>query len=116
MKLTIKRDQSDVKGFFGGHKGVSFKIFGQCHISADEKALIERYKVGDYTLAEHTFPGKDSETTFITVNSLVQGTTHQARAISHLLQLEEKLKEGCSNLKAMLTVMSTFGGEEEFEI
>jgi hypothetical protein len=53
MKLTIRRNQADVKGLFGGHKGVRFSLFGRVQVSTDENALIERYKVGDYALADY---------------------------------------------------------------
>ena len=54
VKLVIRRNQADVKGLFGGHKGVSFSLFGKCAVSDPERALIDKYKVGDYILASYT--------------------------------------------------------------
>ncbi|HEY4258297.1 MAG TPA: hypothetical protein VGM66_13875 [Candidatus Udaeobacter sp.] len=118
MKLTIRRNQSDVKGMFGGHKGVKFSLFGKCDVSEGEKALIEKYKVGEYQLAEYKIKLKngDSIDFNITVNGIITGKHVETDDISELQKLEESMKEGCRNLKEMLAVMTTFGGEEIFEI
>ena len=117
MKLTIRRNQSDVKGLFGGHKGVSFALFAQVAIKPEEKALIERYKVGDYVLAQREIKiGNNMVPHNVTVNGLINGTTTNTDSIAMLQQLEADIKEGCQNLKTMLSVMATFGGEETVEI
>ena len=117
MKLTIRRNQSDVKGVFGGHKGVSFALYAKVDISSDEKALIERYKVGEYTLAHRELKiGKEMVPFNLTVIKLLNGDTTNTDSIVTLRQLEEDIKEGCRNLKNMLSVMETFGGEETIEI
>ncbi len=117
MKLTIRRNQADVKGMFGGHKGVSFSLFGKCAVSDAERALIDKYKVGDYILASYAVPTRGEPIEFkITVNSLISGTTHNAGDIDTLLKLEEEMKTGCNNLKNLLMIMSSFGGEQTFEI
>jgi hypothetical protein len=36
--------------------------------------------------------------------------------VTELLELEEKIKEACKNLKILLAVMASFGGEEVIEI
>ncbi len=116
MKLVIRRNQADVKGLFGGHKGVSFSLFGQCAVSESERALIERYKVGEYILASYTAGGREPIEFHIRVNGLISGTTHQTNDIETLLKLEEEMKSGCNNLKNLLLVMASFGGEQAFEI
>lgn len=119
MKLTIKKDQADVKGMFGGHKGVSFKLAAKCEIGDAERQLIEKYKVGDMTVASRmSSVGNKGETreVRVSVNDLIQGSNHQTDDLGELQSLEEQLKSGCLNLKVMLKVMSTFGGEEVFEI
>lgn len=118
MKLTIRRNQADVKGMFGGHKGVSFSLFGKCAVSDAERALIDKYKVGDYILASYSVPtGRSEPIEFrITVNNLISGTTNNANDIDTLLKLEEEMKTGCNNLKNLLMVMNSFGGEQVFEI
>jgi hypothetical protein len=119
MKLTIKRNQADQKGIFGGHKGVNFTLYSRAELTRDERALIERYKVGDHILAEYALQPKGAvrPTEYrITVNRLATGTTDTTDSIGTLLDLESAIKEGCRNLKSLLEVMSTFGGEEVIEI
>lgn len=118
MKLTIKRDQADVKGIFGGHKGVSFSLYAKADITDDERALIERYKVNDYILASYELPikGSESQGFNLSVDRLTRGATTETSSISALLELEEKIKSGCQNLKSLIEVMKTFGGEEVIEI
>lgn len=117
MKLTVRRNQSDVKGFLGGHKGVRFSLTGQVAVSDEDRALIDRYKVGEYILAEYEgHIGKETLTFHVSVNNLINGKSVETDSIKTLLELEEKLKEGCANLKNLLVVMASFGGEETFEI
>lgn len=119
MKLTIKRNQADQKGFFGGHKGVNFSLYSKADLTTEERALIERYKVGDQILADYTWrPRGGGEQVYvnITVNTLANGTTNTTDSITTLLDLEAAIKVGCQNLKNLLRVMSTFGGQEEIEI
>ena len=117
MKLVIRRNQADVKGLFGGHKGVRFSLFGQVGVTDAERALIERYKVGEYTLADYELRlSKETITFHVSINDLMNGKSVETDSISTLLELEGKLKEGCLNLKNLLQVMTTFGGEEVVEV
>lgn len=120
MKLTIKRNQAEVKGLFGGHKGVRFNLFAKTDISEEENALIKKYMVGDYVLATYEdklgLIEKKDVTLSITVNGLVSGKTVELENIAALLALEDTIKASCANLKTLLKVMSTFGGEEIFDI
>jgi len=116
MRLIIKRNQADVKGLLGGHKGVRFALTGRCDIGEQEKSLIGRYKVGNHVLAHYALKGKDHDFTFtLTVDEIVAGKTVETQDIKTLLQLEEAMKDGCASLKRLLIVMATFGGEEVFE-
>jgi hypothetical protein len=118
MKLIVKRNQADQKGFFGGHKGVNFVLYGRAELSSDERAMIERYKVGDYVLGECEVRPKGGESTKVTisVNDIANGKTVEAGSVNTLRELEDTIKTGCQNLKALLELMATFGGEEVFEI
>lgn len=119
MKLTIKRNQADVKGLFGGHKGVNFSLHGRVEVTEAEKALISKYKVGDYILASYERPtkGTDQNISFhITTNDIINGKSVEIGNINTLLELEEAMKSGCKNLKGLLEVMSTFGGEQVIDI
>jgi len=118
MKLIIRRNQADVKGFFGGHKGVRFSLYAQVQISDEEKALINRYKVGDYILAEYELSfGRDKVYRFTwSVDDLIRGKSVETDDIGTLLKLEESVKRGCVSLKTLLEVMKTFGGEEVIDV
>lgn len=118
MKLSISRNQSDVKGFFGGHKGVMFKLTAKAAITNEERALIERYKVSSYVLVSYNLKNAkgDQVEQFVTVQALIDGLSVDTDSVQTLLELEKKCKESCQNLKDLLSVMSTFGGQEVFEI
>ena len=118
MKLTIRRNQSQKTGLFGGNKGALFELYGKCSVGESERALIAKYKVENYELATYKLveQGEEAIERYITVNDLLNGQTITTKSIGTLLNLEEKMKDGCGNLKALLTVMATFGGEESFEI
>ena len=88
MKLIIRRNQADVKGLFGGHKGVRFSLYAQVQISDEEKALINRYKVGDYILAKYELKlGKDIVRFTWSVNDLIRGKQEETDDIGTLLEL-----------------------------
>lgn len=117
MKLEIWRDQSDVKGLFGGHKGVSFKLITRVQVSDAEKRLIEKYKVGDDTLVSYELPGRREMLNFtISINQMLAGYTVNTMDIATLMDVEEAIKSKCRNLKNWLGVMATFGGYEVVEI
>ena len=117
MKLTVKRDQSDIKGFFGGHKGVSFKLHYKCDIEPAERLLIEKYKIGEDIIESfESGTGDNKYKINITVNHLTRGNFEQTRNLGDLQSLEEKVVRACQQLKLALKVMSTFGGEETYEI
>jgi len=114
MKLIIKRDQKVQKGIFGGHKGMTFLLSYRVELSPEEEALIEKYKVEDYTLTYTT--GRDGiQLPKDTVRSLMQGVTEEVKDITILLNNEETIKGACKNFKTLLEVMATFGGEEVVE-
>ena len=118
MTLTIRRNQADVKGFFGGHKGVNFSLQGRATITNEEKALIAKYKVGEYNLASYQIKPKGREAIEfrISVDGIIAGQSVETDDINTLLELEQAMKTGCANLKSLLSVMATFGGEETFQI
>lgn len=118
MQLTIKRNQADVKGLFGGHKGVNFSLYGQCTVSAEERALIEKYKIGDYELASYQMKVKGQQPieVSITVSNIISGKSVQTGDIKTLLELEDAMKNGCTNMKTLLEVMASFGGEQVIDI
>ena len=118
MKLIIRRNQADVKGLFGGHKGVCFSLYAKVvEITSEEQALIDRYKAGDYVLASYTWHYKNTPVeAIVSVDNLIKGKTIEVHNIQTLLDLEKEIKSSCINLKNLLLVMSTFGGIETIEI
>ena len=114
MKLIIKKDQADEKGIFGGHKGIIFSLYAKADISSEEIKLIQKYKVGEYVLT--TYKVNSDITLDVTVDQLTHGFKTTTKKISMLLELENNIKQGCKNLKDLLSVMSTFGGEKIIEI
>lgn len=117
MKLEIWRDQNDVKGLLGGHKGVNFKLVTRVQLSPEEIALISKYKVGDEVLVTYQLPGHREDIQFhITVNQLMAGYTENTRDVATMIELEDAIKSRCANLKNWLLVMATFGGYEAVEI
>ena len=85
--------------------------FRQCTVSDSGRALIDRYKVGEYILASYTLRGSQP----IEFNIRGQRPAHRTDDIATLLKLEEEMKFGGNNLKALLAVMASFGGEQVFE-
>lgn len=113
MRLIIKRDQEQKKGILGGNKGIDFKLHCQVELTPEESALIEKAKVGEYMLAEYTNNGVDLT---LRVDGLTQGITSTVPDVQKLLGLEDEIKNGCQNLKSLLQVIGSFGGEEVIEI
>jgi hypothetical protein len=117
MKLTIRRNQADVKGFFGGHKGVMFSVFAKAEITPAERTLIEKYKVGEWILAKReAMIGKEMTELTLSVDRLINGHTTTVAYLSDLQKWEEDIKSSCVQVKNALEVMATFGGEEVIEI
>lgn len=118
MELKIRREQEQKKGFLGGNKGIEFKLRCKVELTPEENALVEKAKVGDYVLTTYTLfeDRKGDYETELTVNDLVHGMTSTVTDVQKLLGLEEEVKNGCQNLKSLLQVISSFGGEEVIEI
>ena len=114
MELKIRRNQEQKKGFLGGNKGIQFSLHCQVELTPEEKELVEKAKVGDYVLTEYTvFERKKGDfEAKLTVTNLVNGFTSSVSDVHKLLTLEEEVKNGCQNLKSLLEVISSFGGEE----
>jgi len=116
MKLEIWRNQKDVKGLLGGHKGVSFSLVTRVQVTPDEQGLITKYKVGEDTLVTYQLPGGNNDFTFrVSVNEMIAGHTVDTRDIATMIDLEDTIKSRCQNLKTWLAVMATFGGYEAVE-
>jgi hypothetical protein len=119
MRLRLFRSQRDQKGFFGGHKGVNFALEYKLDISAEERGLIDHYKVGEFIV--HTFKwGRASDGSPLMMNihvmNLLNGGILELRDFDEVTGSEGAIKQGACNLKALLEQMRKFGGEEVIEI
>jgi hypothetical protein len=109
MRLIITRDQADMKGVFGGHKGVQFTLAYILETTKEEDALIERYRMGGHTV---TTRGGAPET----VSQLREGLVQTLSTVETLVQNEKVITEACKDFGLLLAVARTFGGEEIVEI
>ncbi len=117
MRLIIKRDQHNVKGFFGGDKGMTFQLGCRVELTPEEHELATKYRIKGMTLAvAKQRPDKEvSAYDRINVNTLLDGVSYTCRDVDHLLETEGDIKKACENFKLYLTVLATFGGEEVIE-
>lgn len=104
MKLVIRRDQADIKGAFGGHKGVMFSLSYRLELTEYEQGLVERYKLHTHVLNHRTF------------GDVIQGVTEQLQSVEILISNEKAIRDACEDFNVLLKVAATFGGEEVVEI
>lgn len=109
MELRIKKDQSDKKGLFGGHKGVNFSLKYRVFLTQEEWDLIKRYKVENEVLA------KSETDTPITMNDLLTGQSQVTSNIEVLLHKEKLAIAICKKFKTYLDVLKSFGGEYKLD-
>lgn len=114
MKLAIRRDQADIRGAFGGHKGVKFSLSYRLILTDDELTLVNRYKLGAHPLTYRNFQG--TEVPGATVAQVIEGVTEQVQSVEILINNEKVIRDGCEGFNALLKVAATFGGEEVVEI
>ena len=119
MKLTIRRNQRDVKGLLGGHKGVRFEISATAQLTSEERKLCEQYLPGsislftwEYTARKGTPPMVRS----VTVDSLVKGQSFECDSLDDIINLQKGLITGANNLNSYIEVASSFGGQIEITI
>ena len=125
MKLLLKRDQKS--GMLGG---VNFMLDVRAELTAEERANVVKYKLGNTTLYERetlTDPGRGllglaSRVAFkminisVSVNDLNAGKRIECKDIVELLAVEEQIKEAARIFHAVLMAAATFGGEQIVEI
>jgi hypothetical protein len=115
MKLKITRDQEQKKGLLGGNKGIEFTLRCQADLTSDEKALVDKAQIGEYVLTTYR-PHEDGMELSLTVKDIMNGVSSRVKNVQKLLKLEDEIVHGCQNLKSLLEVIGTFGGEEVIEI
>jgi hypothetical protein len=110
LQLVINRSQQDVKGMMGGHKGVQFTLSYKLVLTADEAALVQRYKLGEYALSWRTIQG--NRVPDDTISNMVQGRTQTLTDVTTLLNNEEIVTNACDQLPGLFAVVRSFGGQE----
>lgn len=113
MQLYITRNQEEQKGFFGGSKGFSFLLTCRVKLNEGEISLVEKYKQWDIPI--YSYQTVSNTTGTWSLRGITEGKTLSCAGVMELLGSEEQIKEACQNLKILLGVMATFGGEEIVE-
>jgi len=106
MKLVIRRTQADVKGVFGGHKGVQFNLFYRLVLTPEETALVQKYRLDMHVLS--TSGGGVHET----VADAIRGVNQSVHSVDVLLGNEATAKRACDAFYKLILVAQSFGGEE----
>jgi hypothetical protein len=135
MQLSIRRSQRDA-GMLGSK--VVFAIDARIHPTAEEAALIKRYKLGKELVyssenaRRHADAAEDGArrgsvggtakalislglnklSLNCTIDSLCAGQRIECKDLVELLAAEEAVIEACSNAKTFLDAASTFDGRE----
>ena len=125
MKLLLRRDQRP--GMLGK---VVFALAVRADITAEEKANIAKYKLGESVLYEKdslAHPGSGllgfaSRLAFkamnisVSVNDLQNGKKIDCKDIVEMLAVEDQIKEAAKTFKLVLDAASHFGGEEVVDL
>jgi len=83
-------------------------------LTPEESDLVRRYRFADLPLG--TWKRQGAEVPIATVNSAVAGRTMRWPSVVEMLRRERELKQACVELRQLLVVASTFGGEDRYEI
>jgi hypothetical protein len=136
MKLSMRRSQRDA-GMLGNK--VVFALDAQIQPTAEEQALIKRYKLGKLTVYDseaarkHLASAQDAAqqggiaglakaaisagmralSLRCTIDSLVGGQRIECQELPELLSAEEAIMEACKIAKTFLQTAAMFDGREE---
>jgi type II secretory pathway component PulJ len=105
MHLVIKRNQADMKGVFGGHKGVQFSLYYRLVLTPEEEQLVSRYRLDNHVLTR-------SAVKVDTVRQATQGIQESMESVDVLLNNEDVIKSACDQFCKLMAVARSFGGEE----
>lgn len=125
MKLLLRRDQR--QGMLGK---VVFTLEVRASISDEERAAVDKYKLGDTVLYEKNTvvdPGSGilglaSRLAFkamnisVNVRDLVNGKKVECKDIVEMLAVEDQVREAAKTFSAVLNAARGFGGEEAIDL
>lgn len=124
MKLLLRRDQR--AGMLGK---VIFTLDVRADISAEERAAITKYKLGDAELyASHEISGGSgllgvasrlaykAMTISVSVKDLAGGKRIECKDIVEMLAVEDQIREAARTFAQVLAAAAHFGGEEVVEL
>ena len=106
MELVIRRSQADMKGVFGGHKGVSFNLHYRLVLTSEEAALVQKYRLDTHILS------KSGSGAIETVADVMRGVNQSVQSVDILLGNEATAKRACDSFYKLILVARSFGGEE----
>jgi len=106
MQLVIRRSQADMKGAFGGHKGVQFNLYYRLVLTPEETTLVERYKLDTHVLSRNGAGVPE------TVGQVLRGVNQSVGSVDILLSNEATAKSACDAFYKLILVAQSFGGEE----
>jgi len=106
MQLVIRRTQADMKGVFGGHKGVQFNLHYRLVLTQEEAALVQKYRLDMHILS------KSGSGLVETVGDAVRGVNQSVQSVDVLLSNEATAKRACDSFYKLIQVAQSFGGEE----
>jgi hypothetical protein len=109
MQLVIRRTQADMKGVFGGHKGVNFNLFYRLVLSPEEAGVVQRYKLDMHVLS------RSGNGLAETVGDAMRGVNQTVQSVDVLLNNEKIAKSACDSFYRLLQVAQSFGGEDVVE-
>lgn len=125
MKLLLRRDQRS--GMTGK---VVFSLEVRADITSEEKANIQKYKLGETELyASHELLDKGSGllgaasrlafkamTISVSVKDLTGGKKVECKDIVEMLAIEDQIREAAKTFAQVLAAATQFGGEEVVEV
>jgi hypothetical protein len=122
MKLLLRRGQRS--GLLGGK--IVFTLEVRADLTPDERANINRYKLGETVLYERNtltergsgLLGVATRAAFramnisVSVNDLAGGKKVECKDIVEMIAVTEQIKEAAQTFKAVLDAAAQFSGEE----
>ena len=128
MKLLLRRDQKPAV-IMGAP---TFTLDVRAELSAEEKAAIDKYKLGNTVLymRNPNVPDVDRQSLSglasivkwrltnlsVSVKDLIQGKRVECKDSMEMLGAEDQIREAAQNFKAILQAAAGFGGEEVVSI